>query len=321
MMLGVGRYVVALAALLCCLGVHARDYPARPVRIVVPFPPGGAVDNVARLLGERLGVEWKQPVVIENRPGANGSIGTRAAASASADGYTLLLSTSSTQAVNPALEPTLPYDPVNDFSHIFLIGSTPNILYVHPSLAVSDVQGLIRAARDNPDKFAIGYGTSSAMVAGDLFQTMAGIRLTNVAYKGNPQVLTDLIAGRVHAIFAVPSSVPAGFKDKLVPVAVTSLSRLRSEPDLPTVHESGLRGYEAVGWFGISAPVGVEDSVRRKINEDLNRVLGSQEVRERLMSLEVSPIGGTEQQFTGYVKSELSKWREVVGRAAGQGGR
>ena len=307
------RSLVSCALFLLAAGAEAQGFPAQPVRVIVAFPAGGAIDVVARLISERLSAVWKQPVIVDNRSGANGAVGTRLASKASPDGYTLTLSNSSVLAINPALESSLGYDPVKDFSHIGLVGVTPNILYASQALPVRSVQDFIRFATAEPGKFTIGSGTSSAQVAADLFQSMGKIKLTHVPYKGNPEALIDLITGRIDVMFVVPAAVSPGIAKRIRPLAITTSSRQEAYPQLPTVSESGLSGYEAVSWISLSAPAGLPEQIRNKLHADLNQVLSAPDVQKRLIELGITPRSSPKpSEFTDFVIAETVKWQGVV---------
>jgi tripartite-type tricarboxylate transporter receptor subunit TctC len=310
------RYAACLAAALVCVtAAHAQPaYPQKPIRLVVPFPPGGGTDILARLLGQKMSETLGQQVVIDNRGGAGGTIGTDIAAKAPPDGYTLIL-VSGSHAINPGLYQKLPYDSVNDFAPITQIATSPGILVVNPSLPVKSVKDLIALARAKPGQInyaSAGSGTPPHL-AGELFKVMAKIDMVHVPYKGNAPAFTDVIGGQVSLIFpTMPSAMPFIKSGKLRPIAVTSAKRSPAAPDIPTIAESGLPGYEATSWYGILAPARTPPQIVARLHEVLVSVIGAPDMKDKLAAQGLDPVANTPQQFAAVIKSEIAKWAQVV---------
>jgi tripartite-type tricarboxylate transporter receptor subunit TctC len=307
----------ALAALLALasVGAHADTYPSKPIKLIVPFPAGGTTDIVARTIGQELTKTWGQQVIVENRPGAGGNIGSEAVAKAPADGYTLLMGTVGTHGINASVYKKLPYDAVKDFAPITLATSVPNILVVHPALPVKSVKELIAYAKANPGKlnFASSGNGTSIHLAGELFKTMTGVQMTHVPYKGSAPALTDLLGGQVQLMFDnMPSALPHVKTGKLRALAVTAAKRSPATPDLPTIAESGVPGFEATSWFGLLAPAGTPKEIVTKLNKEVVRILKTPDVKERLLAQGAEPVGNSPEQFAGHIKAEIVKWRKVV---------
>lgn len=296
-------------------GQGAASYPSKPIRIVVPFPAAGTTDILARAVGVELFKAYGQPVTIENRPGAGGNLGSDMVAKAAPDGYTLLVGAVSPQAINVALYRDLPYDVMRDFEHITLIAAVPNLLEVHPSVPVKTVKELIDYAKANPGKLAYassGSGTSIHLSA-ELFKTMAGVDMLHVPYKGSAPAVTDLLAGQVQLMFDnLPSSLQQVKAGKLRPIAVTTAKRSPTLPDVPTIAESGLPGYEASSWFGLHAPGRTPKDIVNKLYGTVSKALHSKEMAERLSSQGAEPVGNTPAAFTEFVREEILKWAKVV---------
>jgi len=296
----------------------AQDYPSKPIRFVLPFPPGGGTDTLARIVGQKLGQDFGQTIVMDNRPGAGANIGADIAAHAPADGYTLLMGNVA-HAVNVTLYRKLGYDLVKDFAPITLLASTPNILVVHPSVAAKSVQELIALAKSKPGQlnYASSGSGSSSHLAGELFKTMTGVNLVHVPYKGGGPAVTSLIAGETVVGFATaPSVLPHVKSGKLRALAVTSAKRSAAAAELPTIAESGVPGYEANTWYGVLAPRGTPAAIIARLNGEFIAIMQSPEIRERIAPLGYEPDTGTPQQFAAYIKSEIAKWGKVV-KAAG----
>jgi tripartite-type tricarboxylate transporter receptor subunit TctC len=307
----------ALAALLtvCFTGAWAQAYPTKPIRLVVPFPAGGTTDILAREVGQRLSVTFGQPIVIDNRPGAAGNIGADLVAKSAADGYTLLMGTVGTHAINASLYAKMPYDHVKDFAPVILVAGVPNVLEVNPALPVNSVADLIKLAKAKPGQinFASSGSGTSIHLSGELFKTMAGVDMTHVPYKGSAPAITDLIGGQVQVMFDnLPSSLQFIKAGKLRAIAVTSAKRAPALPDVPTIAESGLPGFEASSWFGIVAPAGTPPAIIARINTDVNQWLQSSEAREKLLAQGAIPAGGTPEQFAAHIRAETEKWAKVV---------
>ena len=309
------------ALLLAALGAStafaqgAASYPVKPIRIVVPFPAGGTTDILARAVGNDMHKAWGQAVVVENRPGAGGNLGSDVVAKAAPDGYTLLVGAVSPQAINVTLYPKMPYDVMRDFAHITLIAAVPNLLEVHPSVPVKTVKELIDLARSKPGKLSYassGNGTSIHLSA-ELFKTMAGVDMLHVPYKGSAPAVTDLLAGQVQLMFDnLPSSIAQVKAGKLRPIAVTTLKRSPALPDVPTIAESGLPGYDASSWFGMHAPAGTPKDIISKIHGVVTKSLQTPQMIERLSTQGAQPVGNTPEEFTEFLRVEIAKWAKVV---------
>jgi tripartite-type tricarboxylate transporter receptor subunit TctC len=309
------RYVACLAAaLVYTTAAHAQSYPQKPIRLVAPFAPGGGTDILARLVGQKASEMLGQQLIVDNRGGAGGTIGTDIAAKAPPDGYTLIL-VSASHAINPGLYHKLPYDSVSDFAPITQIATSPGILVVNPSLPVKSVKDLIALARAKPGQInyaSAGSGTPPHL-AGELFNVMAKIDMVHVPYKGNAPAFTDVIGGQVSLIFpTMPSAMPFIKSGKLRPIAVTSAKRSPAAPDIPTIAESGLPGYEATSWYGILAPARTPPQMVARLHEVLVSVIGAPDMKDKLAAQGLDPVGNTPQQFAAVIKSEIVKWTKVV---------
>jgi tripartite-type tricarboxylate transporter receptor subunit TctC len=290
------------------------SYPAKPVRVIVPFAAGGGADITARVLGQKFSEAWGQPVVIDNRPGASGNIGHEQVARAPADGHTLLM-TSSAFAINPSLYARMPYDPVRDFTPILRPVVLPNILVVHPSLPVKSVQELAEFARRRPGQIAYasaGAGTGTH-IAAEMFKQMAGVDLVHVPYKGGGAVLNDLLGGQIALTFAtMPTVLPQVQAGKLRALAMASEKRSPSLPQLPTVAESGYPGFEVSTWIAFFGPAGLAREAAARVHSESLRALRLPDVQERFSGLGMEIVGDTPEQFAAYVRTELAKYAGVV---------
>jgi len=307
-----GALAVAFAA-----NVHAQaPYPNHPVRIVVPFPAGGTTDILARATAQKLTETLGQPFVVENRPGAAGNIGAEIVAKSPPDGYTMLMGTVGTHAINASLYEKMPYDHVKDFVPVVLVAGVPNVLVVHPSVPAKSVQELIAYAKANPGKlnFASSGSGTSIHLSGELFKTMTGVSMQHVPYKGSAPALADLTGGQVQLMFDnLPSALPLIKAGKLRALAVTSLARASALPDVPTVAESGLPGFEASSWFGLLAPGGTPKDVITKVNAEVAKWLATPEAKEKLAAQGAIVASGlTPDDFTRHIASETTKWQKVV---------
>jgi len=285
------------------------------VRFVIGFTPGGPSDILARAVGQRLGERWGHQVVVENRPGAGGNLAAEAVAKSAPDGYTWLLGNNSILATNQSLYRKLPYDPVKDFAPVALVAVQPNILVVHPDVRASSVQELISLAKQSPGglNYASSGAGAAAHLAGELFKSMAGLDMVHVPYKGAQPALTDLIAGQVQLMFATSASVIPYMKaGRLRALAVTTAQRSPSVPDLPTVAEAGLPGFEATTWHGVVVPSAVPPALVQKLNQDINAVLREKDLSERLAGLGAEIITGSPRDFADYIAREIPKWSKVV---------
>ena len=295
--------------------VSAQSYPTRPIRLVVPFPAGGTTDILAREAGERLSATLGQPVVVDNRPGAGGNIGADLVAKSASDGYTLLMATVGTHAINPSLYSKMPYDHIKDFAPVVLVAGVPNVLEVTSSLPVNSVADLIKLAKEKPGQlnFASSGNGTSIHLSGELFKSMAGVDMTHVPYKGSAPALVDLVGGQVQLMFDnLPSSLPQIKAGKLRAIAVTSAQRAPALPNVPTIAESGLPGYEASSWFGIVAPAGTPPAVINRINAEINQWLRAPETAEKLLAQGAIAAGGSPEQFAAHIRAETDKWAKVV---------
>lgn len=312
-------------ASLCAIGLllvtatfpAAADYPDRPIRLVITFAPGGGTDILGRLLGQKLTDSWGQQVVIDNRPGAGGSIGMELAAKASPDGYNLVLGYFGTMAINPALYPKLPYDPVKDFAPVSQLISLPFVLVVNPAVPARTVAELIALAKSKPGQLnyaSAGVGTGQHL-NGELLKSMAHIDIVHVPYKGGigGQILTDLLGGQVQIYFVETlPGLPHIRAGKLRALAVTSTRRSPVLPDVPTMAQAGIPGYEAISWYGVLAPAGTPREVINKLHAEIVRILATQEMRDRFAREGSEPVGSTPEQFAAFIKAEIAKWAKVI---------
>jgi tripartite-type tricarboxylate transporter receptor subunit TctC len=291
------------------------DYPNKPIRIVVPFPPGGSSDAVMRLLVPRLSERLGQPVIIENRPGAGGNIGLAIVAKAPADGYTLGLGAAGGLAANVSLYPQLPYDPVKDFKGISMLAGIPFVLIAHPSSVAKTMQGLIAQAKAAPGKIAIGHGgNGTAMhLSSQLFAQMANLQVVDVSYKGSGPATVDVLGGQIpYAMVDLTSALPHVKTGKLIAIGVTSEKRLTMLPEVPTFNESGVIGYESTGWFGVVAPQGTTNSQVAKLHAELTAALNDVELRKSMLNMGVEPSPTKPEEFEQIIKSEIVKWARVI---------
>jgi tripartite-type tricarboxylate transporter receptor subunit TctC len=313
----VRRVALALmAALMIPLIAHAQAWPTRqPIKFVIPYPPGGASDVTARILGVKLSESLGQAVVIENRPGANGIIALESVAKAAPDGYTILMANLGPNAINPVVYNKLPYDAIKDFAPITLTSVVPQIVVVAPALPIKSVQDLIAYAKANPGKltFASAGNGASNHLSGELFNAMAGIKMVHVPYKGDAPGMTDVMSGAVGVAFPTAvAAMPHVKSGRLRAIAVTSAKRIASLPDVPTVAEAGLAGYEAVSWGGVMAPAGTPPEIINRFNVEINRILKLPDVAEKLSSLGAEIVGTTPDEFATYLKAEIAKWGKVA---------
>ncbi|HSV83788.1 MAG TPA: tripartite tricarboxylate transporter substrate binding protein [Ramlibacter sp.] len=312
------KFVLSLCALAAAAGAFAQadSFPERPIRIIVPFPPGGGTDIVARTVGAKLQERWKVPVVIDNRPGGNTVIAAELAARAAPDGYTLFLPIDSTLAMNQSLYTKLPYDPINGFSPVTLAVTMPMVLAVHPSVEARNIKDLIGLAKTRRG-LAYAHGALPAQVAGEVFKSAAKVDMIAVPYKGSAPAMTDTVAGTVPVIFdalgPAMSFVKAG---RVKALAVTSAKRSTSLPDVPTLAESGLPGVDLVTWIGFVAPAGTDRAIVAKLNAEIVRVLNLPETRERLGALGMDVVGSTPERFAQVIKEDAVKLGGVI-KAAG----
>jgi tripartite-type tricarboxylate transporter receptor subunit TctC len=313
------RLAVGIVAGLALAGpAKAQDYPSKPIRLVVPFAAGGATDVLARLVGERLTASLGQQVVVDNRPGAGGNIGSDLVARAEPDGYTILMGAVGTHAINPSLYPKMPYDPVKDFAPVTLVASVPNVLVVNPEVPANSVQELIDLAKANPGElnFASSGNGTSIHLSGELFKAMTGTDIVHVPYKGSGPAVTDLLGGQVQMMFDnMPSSLPHVKAGKLRALGVTSAKRSPALPEVPTIAEAGVPSYDATSWFGILAPAGTSEPVVTRLQGAIVQALGEPEMRQRMADLGAEPVGDTPAEFGQFIAAEIAKWAKVVNDA------
>lgn len=293
----------------------AQQFPAKPIRIVVPFPPGGIADIYGRIVGAKMTQSWGQQAIVDNRPGAGGNIAADIVAKSPADGYTLVVGNIGTHAVNSALFSKMPFDPIRDFSPVALLLIADGLLVVHPSLPVKSVKELIALARAKPDELnfaSAGAGTASHL-AGELFSSMAKVKMTHVPYKGNVPAITGLLTGQTSMLFATLATVlPYAQSGRLRPLAVLGAARSKAVPEIPTLAESGLKGFAVDNWVGFFAPAGTPPAVVSKLNAEVLRIMTLPEVQQELPKRGLSFDATTPQQFADFVKAEKEKWGQLV---------
>jgi tripartite-type tricarboxylate transporter receptor subunit TctC len=314
------RMIIAAlsAAIALCVPVasaQAPAYPTRPVRLVVPFAAGGTTDILARALAQKLSEALGQPFIVDNRPGAGGNIGAELVAKSAPDGYTLLMGTVGTHAINPSLYKVMPYDHVKDFAPVVLVAGVPNVLEVNPSVPVQTVAELIAYAKANPGKlnFASSGSGTSIHLSAELFKSMTGVEMQHVPYKGSAPALQDLVGGQVQLMFDnLPSSLALIKAGKLRALAVTSTTRAPALPDVPTVAEAGVPGFEASSWFGLLAPAGTPPAIIAKLNAEANRWLSSPDAKDKLLAQGANAAGGSPEDFARHIAAETTKWAKVV---------
>jgi tripartite-type tricarboxylate transporter receptor subunit TctC len=314
------RLLVSLstASLLSLTGISAataQGFPSRPIRLVVTFPPGGAPDILARTLAEKITPAWGQSIVVDNKPGAGGNIGAEFVARSPADGHTLVMGTVGTHAINGSLYAKLPYDMVRDFTPVTLIASTPNLLVVNNDVPARNLRELVALARAKPGTLTFGspgIGTS-VHVSGELFNSMAGVKTIHVPYKGRQMAIPDLLGGNITMMFDnMPSALPVVNEGKLRAIGVTSARRSPSAPEIPTLAEQGLPGFEATSWFALFAPAGTPRAVVDRLHTEVVRVFTLPDVKEKLAKLGLDPILGGPDELAKVQQSEIAKWAKVV---------
>jgi tripartite-type tricarboxylate transporter receptor subunit TctC len=309
----------AAAAALLPLAAFAQGYPAKPVRLIVPFAPGGTTDVLARLVGQELGEALGQQFVVENRPGAGGNIGTEAAARSAPDGYTLVMSFDGTMAINPSTYAKLAFDPQRDLAPVANVAQVPLLFVVHPGVAARTIGEFVALAKASPGRInysSAGNG-STGHLTGELFKARARIDMVHVSYKGGGQAVQDLLGGQIQMVVTALPTVEGHLKGgKLRALAFTSAQRVPGAPEVPTLAESGFAGFEVVSWYGILAPAGTPQEIVRRLNAEINRILRLPAVRDRLAALGAEPTGGTPEQFAETIRTDTARWAQVV-RAAG----
>jgi tripartite-type tricarboxylate transporter receptor subunit TctC len=309
------QIVVAALLALSPVGLHAQSYPAKALRMMVPFPAGGGSDTMGRAIGQQLAERFGQPVVVENRPGAAGSIGADVVAKAAPDGYTILLGSTSELVQYPNVNPKIPYDPMRDFAPITLVGTVPLVMVVHPSLPAKSVKELVALTKSRPGQvnFSSAGNGSTTHLAVELFALMSGARMTHVPYRGSPQAVGDLVAGHVQlGIPTMPAALPFVKAGRLRALGISSAKRTPVLPDVPTLQEAGVRGYEADLWTGMLAPAGTPESVLSKLHAEIAHATTLPSVKETLARQGAIAASSTPQAFSAFMKSELAKWARVV---------
>ncbi|MEY3832072.1 MAG: tripartite tricarboxylate transporter substrate binding protein [Burkholderiaceae bacterium] len=312
------RALIGLSILLGSFAVHAQtnsSWPRETIRIVVSFTPGGAPDTLARVLAE----DWQKtlgvPILVDNRPGHGGNIGADLVAKSNPDGYTLLIGTVGIHAINGALYEKLPYDPIADFTPISFLASTPNVLIVNKQLGVQSLKELIALAKSKPNELTFGSsGTGTSIhMSGELFKDLAGVQIRHIPYKGRAQSLPDLVSGRISMLFDnLASAQPLIRANEVIALGVTTLKRSPSAPDIPTLAEQGLRGFEAVSWFSLMAPAKLPKEIQARLNQLTVQTLSKPEIRSRLSNGGLDPNPGSPEELSRYIQQEASKWRKIV---------
>ncbi len=307
------RVAIPLMALVA--SAAAETYPAKPIRIVVAYTPAGTTDILARAIGQKLTEAWGQPVIIDNRPGANGNIGTEYAAKSTPDGYTLLMTTAAPHGINPGLYRKLGFDAVKDFAGISLVATVPNVLVVNNTLPVKDVRELIAYLRANPGKLNFGspgYGSTGHMSV-ELFMAMTGTKMAHIPYKGDAGVLADLMGGQIMlSLSNMPAYTPQIKAGRVRALAVSTAKRSPAAPEIPTMAEAGVPGYVTVAWFGLLAPAKTPRDIINKLSAETARILKMPDVYTRLADLGAEPVGSSAAEFDAHIKSEIVKWAKVI---------
>ncbi len=305
--------------LIACTAAFAQNdaYPSKPVRLILPFPPGGGTDILGRMIAERLSAALGQPVVTENRGGAGGNVGAEAAARSAPDGYTIVLVAPSL-AISPTLYSKLNYDPVKDFAPISLVATVPNVVITQPSLNAPTLKEFIAAAKARPGGLNFGSGGSgtSNHLAGELFNIVAGVKLVHIPYKGVNLAMQDVLAGNVHfVVIGIPAAVPHIRAGKLRALAVIAPSRSPALPEVPTAAEAGLPDFDVTTWYGVLAPAATPRPIVTRLNQELVRIMHSAELRDRLAASGTDPLTSTPEEFADYIRKEIAKWGDVVRKA------
>jgi tripartite-type tricarboxylate transporter receptor subunit TctC len=309
------RALWALAWTLCTALAMAQPYPAKPIRLVVPFPPGGSADIIGRTLAQRLAEQMGQPVVIENRAGASAIIGSDYVAKSPPDGYTLLLGNVGSMTIHPFLYANLPYDPVKDFAPVSLVGAVTSVVVVTASLPVNTIAELVAWAKANPGKlnFTSSGAGASTHLTGELLRLRSGIKMEHIGYKGSAPALVDLIAGNVQLMFEnLPSVLPHIKAGRVRALATTAARRSPALPDVPTMIEAGYAGFDMVSWQGVLAPAGTPPEIVARLNAEIVKALQTREVRDGYAKLGVDVLGNTPEQFAAYIRQEQAKWSNIV---------
>jgi tripartite-type tricarboxylate transporter receptor subunit TctC len=311
----IAKLFVCALLVLVLPALQAADYPEKPIRLIIPYTPGGTADMLARTLGQKLTESLGQQIIVDNRPGAGGNIGADIAAKAAPDGYTLVMGTVATHAINPSLYPNMPFNAEKDFAPIVLLGTLPNLLVVNPSLPVKNVKELIALAKAKPGELAFGSagnGTSQHL-SGELFKKMTGEDMIHVPYKGSAPAVLDLIGGQVQLMFDnLPSSLPQVKAGKLRALAVTGPRRSPALPDLPTLAESGLSGFSITSWFALYAPAGTPARILARLNKEAAKAIATKELRQQWLDQGIEPAGGTPEQLAEFRRIEAPKWEKII---------
>lgn len=308
------KLLALLAAAFLSVAVHAQSYPSRSVRFIVPFPPGGSSDLIARAIAPHMAERMGQPVLVENRPGAGGMIGVDLVAKAPPDGYTIGLAAAGALSSNISLYPSMPFHPEKDLAPVSMLAMIPFFLVAHPSQA-SSLKQLIEAAKAKPGAIAIGYGGngSTMHLAGELFNMMAGIKLQPVPYRGSGPVSADVLGGQVPlGVVDVPSAIAHVRAGKMRALAVTTKRRIVAAPEVPTFEEAGVPGYEAIGWFGAVAPANTPVEIINRLNREIIAALAAPDIRERALAAGAEPFTSTPQEFAAMIREETLKWAQVI---------
>ena len=308
--------LIALVLAVFAANAAAQEkYPARPIRIIVAYTPAGTTDILARLIAQKMTESWGQPVIVENRPGANGNIGTEIAARATPDGYTITMGTAATHSINNTLYPKLSWHAQKDFEQISLVATVPNLLVVNNALPVKSVKDLIAYAKANPGKLSFGSPGigATAHLSMELFQTLTGTKMVHVPYKGSAGVLTDVTAGQIQlAMDNIPVYLPQAKAGKIRALAVSAAQRVPAAPEIPTVAEAGVPGFEALSWFGLLAPAKTPKPIVDTLSAETQRILKLPDVSERIVGLGAQPVGGTPKEYAAFIQSEIVKWAKVI---------
>ncbi len=308
-------FVAALGTAIAASPLQAQTYPVKPIRLIVPYSPGGTADLLGRSIARKLGESLGQQVIIENRTGAGGGIGADLVAKSKPDGYTLLMGTIATHAINPNLYPDNPYDPVKDFAPVLLVATMPNLLVVNPAVPAKTVRELIALAKVKPGELAFasaGSGTTQHL-SGELFKKMAGVDMLHIPYKGNAPAVADLVGGQVQLMFDnIPISLQQVRAGKLRALAVTGPKRSPVLPDIPTIAEAALPGYSVTSWFALFAPAGTPPAIVARLNKETNKALADEALRRQLGDQGIEPAGGTAEQLAAHIRAELPRWKKIV---------
>jgi tripartite-type tricarboxylate transporter receptor subunit TctC len=309
------KIAVALAALTAATAAGASEYPAKPIRIIAQFTAGSSTDILARIIAQKMGQDWNQQVIVDNRPGAGGVLGTELGAKANPDGYTLTMAVSATFGINPTLYPDTSYKILRDFAPISNLGLTPQTLVTNPAGAFKTVKDFVAAAKDKPGQISyasLGNGSTSHLTM-EMFRFAADIKVNHVPFKGSGEAHTQIIGGQIPVMFdAIPATLPHIKSGRLRGLGIATLKRSPFLPDLPTIAESGYAGFEAVGWIGIAAPAKTPNAILDKLNAEMVKIINEPDVKERLATLAFTPVGDSRAQFAAFIKSEIAKWGKAV---------